>query len=35
VQITFETDYKALLDEGQERLRRAGYKDPTADWPQD
>jgi hypothetical protein len=34
-QLLFENDYKRLLDESQERLRRAGYEDPTADWPRD
>jgi hypothetical protein len=32
-QQVFETDYRMMLVDAQERLRAAGYADPTASWP--
>lgn len=34
-QIEFEAHYKLLMKNGYERLRAAGYKDPTANWPRE
>jgi len=31
----FEEHYHKLLDDARQRLRLAGYKDPTEDWPRD
>jgi hypothetical protein len=35
MQDEFEAHYKILLNDAQEKLRAAGYKDPTADWPRE